>query len=84
MPIIDITRFKITPRDQQVITLLVLVQGCSNKEIDRGATEDQSSNCEAALENTALRAGIRDGRKRVQLATAMFARGADGSNHVID
>jgi FixJ family two-component response regulator len=55
----NINDIKITPRDGQVLRLLV--QGCSNKEI-------------AVHLSMFLRAGIRDGRKRVKLATAVFQK----------
>jgi DNA-binding NarL/FixJ family response regulator len=80
MPIVDINRIKVTPRDQQVISLLV--QGCSNKEI---AAQLQISprTVKQHLRTLFLRAGIRDGRKRVKLATAMFAKEQmEPCNHV--
>ena len=67
----DITRIKITPRDQQVISLLV--QGCSNKEI-AAQLKISPRTVKQHLRTLFLRAGIRDGRKRVKLATAMFAK----------
>jgi len=67
----DITRIKITPRDQQVIALLV--QGCSNKEI-AAQLKISPRTVKQHLRTLFLRAGIRDGRKRVKLATAMFAK----------
>ena len=68
---INLSEIKITPRDEQVLKLLV--QGCSNKEIAthlniRPRTVKQH------LRTLFLRAGIRDGRKRVKLATAMFSK----------
>jgi DNA-binding NarL/FixJ family response regulator len=66
---LDLGLIKITPRDEEV--LLLLLQGCSNKEI---AIQLQISprTVKQHLRTLFLRAGIRDGRKRVKLATAMF------------
>jgi DNA-binding NarL/FixJ family response regulator len=71
MQIIDVSRIKVTPRDQQVIRLLV--QGCSNKEI-AAQLKISPRTVKQHLRTLFLRAGIRDGRKRVKLATAMFAK----------
>jgi DNA-binding NarL/FixJ family response regulator len=80
MPIIDISRTKITPRDQQVISLLV--QGCSNKEI-AAQLKISPRIVKQHLRTLFLRAGIRDGRKRVKLATAIFAKEQmEPCNHV--
>jgi DNA-binding NarL/FixJ family response regulator len=67
----DLNQIKITQRDEQVLKLLV--QGCSNKEI---ATQLNISprTVKQHLRTLFLRAGIRDGRKRVKLATAMFQK----------
>ena len=67
----EISDIKITQRDGQVLKLLV--QGCSNKEI---ATQLKISprTVKQHLRTLFLRAGIRDGRKRVKLATAMFLK----------
>jgi DNA-binding NarL/FixJ family response regulator len=67
----NLSQIKITPRDHQVLRLLV--QGCSNKEI---ATQLNISprTVKQHLRTLFLRAGIRDGRKRVKLATAMFQK----------
>ena len=78
---INLSEIKITPRDEQVLKLLV--QGCSNKEI---ATHLNISprTVKQDLRTLFLRAGIRDGRKRVKLATAMFSKEqAQSCNHVI-
>jgi DNA-binding NarL/FixJ family response regulator len=78
---INLSEIKITPRDEQVLKLLV--QGCSNKEI---ATHLNISprTVKQHLRTLFLRAGIRDGRKRVKLATAMFSKEqAQSCNHVI-
>ena len=66
---VDLSQIKITPRDHQVLDLLV--QGCSNKEI---AAELNISprTVKQHLRTLFLRAGIREGRKRVKLATALF------------
>jgi len=67
----DVNEIKITPRDQQVLNLLV--QGCSNKEI-AGQLNISPRTVKQHLRTLFLRAGIREGRKRVKLAIAMFAR----------
>ena len=66
---LDLSQIKITPRDHQVLDLLV--QGCSNKEI---AAELNISprTVKQHLRTLFLRAGIKEGRKRVKLATALF------------
>jgi two-component system, NarL family, nitrate/nitrite response regulator NarL len=68
---INLNESKITPRDQEVLPLLV--QGCSNKEIaihlnisPRTVKQD--------LRTLFSLAGIKEGRKRVKLATAMFIK----------
>lgn len=68
---IDLNEVKVTPRDQQVLKLLV--QGCSNKEI-AGQLKISPRTVKQHLRTLFLRAGIRDGRKRVKLATAVFTR----------
>jgi DNA-binding NarL/FixJ family response regulator len=60
---------KVTPRDQQVLDLLV--QGCSNKEI-AGQLSISPRTVKQHLRTLFLRAGIKDGRKRVKLAIAVF------------
>jgi len=69
--VIDLAKVKVTPRDQQVLELLV--QGCSNKEI-AGQLSISPRTVKQHLRTLFLRAGIRDGRKRVRLATAAFSR----------
>lgn len=68
---ISLEQVKITRRDQDVLKLLV--QGCSNKEI---AAELKISprTVKQHLRTLFLRAGIRQGRKRVILATAVFEK----------
>jgi DNA-binding NarL/FixJ family response regulator len=66
---IDLELIKVTPRDQQVLNLLV--QGCSNKEI-AGQLNISPRTVQQPLRTLFLRAGIREGRKRVKLATALF------------
>ena len=68
---LDLEHIKITRRDQQVLKLLV--QGCSNKDI---ATELHISprTVKQHLRTLFLRAGIKQGRKRVILATAVFEK----------
>jgi DNA-binding NarL/FixJ family response regulator len=68
---IDLNEIKVTPRDQQVLNLLV--QGCSNKEI-AGELNISPRTVKQHLRTLFLRAGIREGRKRVKLAIAMFAK----------
>ena len=68
---VNLEEIKITPRDEEVLQLLV--QGCSNKEI---AVQLRISprTVKQHLRTLFLRAGIRDGRKRVRLATAAFEK----------
>ena len=68
---IDLNQVKVTPRDQQVLNLLV--QGCSNKEI-AGQLNISPRTVKQHLRTLFLRAGIREGRKRVKLAIAMFTK----------
>src|SRR3984957_6349919 len=70
MHMVDLAQVKVTPRDQQVLNLLV--QGCSNKEI-AGQLNISPRTVKQHLRTLFLRAGIREGRKRVKLAIAMFA-----------
>jgi len=68
---LNLEQIKITRRDQEVLKLLV--QGCSNKEI---AAELGISprTVKQHLRTLFLRAGIKHGRKRVVLATALFEK----------
>ncbi len=68
---INLDQIKITRRDQQVLKLLVA--GCSNKDI---ASELNISprTVKQHLRTLFLRAGIKQGRKRVILATAIFEK----------
>ena len=68
---VDINQIKITQRDQQVLRLLV--QGCSNKEIAE-QLQISTRTVKQHLRTLFLRAGIKDGRKRVKLATAMYQK----------
>lgn len=68
---LDLDKVKVTPRDQQVLDLLV--QGCSNKEI-AGQLSISPRTVKQHLRTLFLRAGIREGRKRVRLATAAFQK----------
>ena len=70
-PMINLNEIKITPRDQQVLRLLV--QGCSNKEI-ASQLNISPRTVKQHLRTLFLRAGIKEGRKRVKLATAMFIK----------
>jgi len=67
--VIGIEQVKVTPRDQEVLDLLV--QGCSNKEI-AGQLKISPRTVKQHLRTLFLRAGIREGRKRVKLAIAIF------------
>jgi DNA-binding CsgD family transcriptional regulator len=77
---INIEEVKITPRDGQVLKLLV--QGCSNKEI-ADQLNISPRTVKQHLRTLFLRAGIRDGRKRVKLATAIFLKEQVTCNHAI-
>ena len=78
---IDLNEIKITHRDEEVLKLLV--QGCSNKEI-ADQLKISPRTVKQHLRTLFLRAGIRDGRKRVKLATAMFMKEqTESCNHVI-
>lgn len=67
----DLSEIKITPRDAEVLQLLV--QGCSNKEI-ANQLKISPRTVKQHLRTMFLRAGIREGRKRVKLATAMYQK----------
>ena len=69
--VLEIDRIKVTPRDREVLDLLV--QGCSNKEI-AGQLSISPRTVKQHLRTLFLRAGIREGRKRVRLATAAFGK----------
>lgn len=78
---IDLNEIKITQRDGEVLKLLV--QGCSNKEIACQLNISPRT-VKQHLRTLFLRAGIKDGRKRVKLATAMFIKEQTAScNHAI-
>ncbi len=66
---VSLNRIKTTKRDEQVLKLLV--QGCSNKEIG-SQLNISTRTVKQHLRTLFLRADIRNGRKRVRLATAMF------------
>jgi DNA-binding NarL/FixJ family response regulator len=68
---LDLSSIKITQRDEQVLRLLV--EGCSNKEIAEQLNISPRT-VKQHLRTLFLRAGIKDGRKRVKLATAVFQR----------
>jgi DNA-binding NarL/FixJ family response regulator len=68
---LSLHEIKVTPRDRQVLDLLV--QGCSNKEI-AGQLHISPRTVKQHLRTLFLRAGIREGRKRVKLATAIFEK----------
>jgi DNA-binding NarL/FixJ family response regulator len=71
---INLALVKVTPRDQQVLNLLV--QGCSNKEI-AGQLNISPRTVKQHLRTLFLRAGIREGRKLVKLATALYEAGGN-------
>jgi len=66
---IELDQVKVTPRDHEVLNLLL--QGCSNKEI-AGQLKISPRTVKQHLRTLFLRAGIREGRKRVKLASALF------------
>jgi DNA-binding NarL/FixJ family response regulator len=68
---IKLAQVKATPRDQQVLNLLV--EGCRNKEI-AGQLHISPRTVKQHLRTLFLRARIREGRKRVKLAIAMFSK----------
>jgi DNA-binding NarL/FixJ family response regulator len=68
---VDLEAIKITPRDGQVLQLLV--QGCSNKEI-AAQLHISPRTVKQHLRTLFLRAGITQGRKRVKLATALYQK----------
>jgi len=72
---IDLDAIKVTRRDEEVLQLLV--QGCSNKEI-AGQLRISPRTVKQHLRTLFLRAGIKDGRKRVKLAIAVFDQ--EGAN----
>jgi DNA-binding NarL/FixJ family response regulator len=70
--VVDLNVIKITPRDEDVLRLLG--QGCSNKEIARQLNISPRT-VKQHLRTLFLRAGIKQGRKRVTLATAVYEKG---------
>ena len=68
---VDLSVIKITPRDEDVLRLLG--QGCSNKEIARQLSISPRT-VKQHLRTLFLRAGIKQGRKRVILATAVYEK----------
>jgi DNA-binding NarL/FixJ family response regulator len=68
---LSLNHIKITPRDEDVLRLLM--QGCSNREI-AAQLKISPRTVKQHLRTLFLRAGIREGRKRVKLATAMYAK----------
>ena len=66
--VISFDQVKVTPRDQQVLNLLV--QGCSNKEIG-GVLNIAPRTVKQHLRTLFSRAGIREGAKRVKLARSV-------------
>ena len=67
---VNINQIKITQRDAEVLKLLI--QGCSNKEI-AAQLGISPRTVKQHLRTLFLRAGIREGRKRVKLATAVLS-----------
>jgi len=74
---LSLDQIKITQCDQQVLDLLV--QGCSNKDI-AAELDISPRTVKQHLRTLFLRAGIKQGRKRVILATAVFEK--EQKNHV--
>jgi DNA-binding NarL/FixJ family response regulator len=68
---ISLDQVKVTPRDQQVLNLLVQV--CSDKEI-AGQLNINPRTVKQDLCTLFLHAGIREGRQRVKLAIAIFRK----------
>jgi DNA-binding NarL/FixJ family response regulator len=68
---VNLDHVKITRRDHDVLKLLV--QGCSNKEI-ASELDISPRTVKQHLRTLFLRAGIKQGRKRVILATAIFEK----------
>jgi DNA-binding NarL/FixJ family response regulator len=68
---LNLDHVKITRRDHDVLKLLV--QGCSNKEI-ASELDISPRTVIQHLRTLFLRAGIKQGRKRVILATAIFEK----------
>lgn len=68
---VDLDVIKITPRDEDVLRLLE--QGCSNKEIARHLSISPRP-VKQHLRTLFLRAGIKQGRKRIILATAVYKK----------
>jgi DNA-binding NarL/FixJ family response regulator len=68
---VSLSTIKITKRDEEILKLLVL--GCSNKEIGSQLNISPRT-VKQHLRTLFLRADIRNGRKRVRLATAMFQK----------
>ena len=69
---IKLDQVKVTLCDQQVLNLLV--EGCSNKKI-AGPLDISLRTVKQHLRTLFLRAGIREGRKRVKLAIAIVHPG---------
>jgi DNA-binding NarL/FixJ family response regulator len=79
---INLNEIKITPRDQEVLHLQV--KGCSNKDIASHLNISPRT-VKQHLRTLFLRAGIKEGRKRVKLATAMFIKEqTQPCSHAID
>jgi DNA-binding NarL/FixJ family response regulator len=68
---INLDRIKITHRDRQVLALLV--GGCTNKEI-AAELSISARTVKQHLRSLFQRAGIKQGNKRVILATAVFEK----------
>ena len=68
---LNLDHVKITRRDHDVLKLLI--QGCSNKEI-ASELDISPRTVKQHLRTLFLRAGIKQGRKRVILATAIFEK----------
>ena len=76
---VDLSQFKKSPRDHQVLNLLV--QGCRNKE-NAAELNISPRTVKQHLRTHFLRAGIKEGRKRVKLATALYKKEASSCENL--
>ena len=67
---VDLSQVKLTPRDREILDLLL--EGCKNNEIG-ALLKISPRTVKAHLRTIFLRAGIKEGRKRVVLATSLVA-----------
>jgi DNA-binding NarL/FixJ family response regulator len=69
---IDLDQVKVTPRDQQVLHLLV--HGCAATREIAGQLKISPRTVKQHLRTLFLRAAVRQGRKRFKLAIAVFGQ----------